>query len=73
MTKEESYLISQLADKNTRREAFAKVVRLYGERIYWQIRRIVLTHEDADDVLQNTFMKAWAALDNFKGTSKIST
>lgn len=73
MMKEESYLISQLADKNTRREAFAKVVRLYGERIYWQIRRIVLTHEDADDVLQNTFMKAWTALDNFKGTSKIST
>lgn len=73
MTSEDSDLIAQLSEQSTRREAFATVVRLYGERIYWQIRRIVLTHDDADDVLQNTFMKAWSALDSFKGTSQIST
>lgn len=41
--------------------------------LYWQIRRIVLTHEDADDVLQNTFLKAWNGLDGFHGDAKIST
>ncbi|MDD7318299.1 MAG: RNA polymerase sigma factor [Prevotella sp.] len=73
MAKEESILVSQLSNPATRREAFAEVVRLYGERLYWQIRRIVLSHDDADDVLQNTFMKAWAAMGDFHGTSQIST
>ena len=49
------------------------MVRLYSEQLYWQIRRIVLTHEDADDVLQNTFLKAWNGLDGFHGDAKIST
>jgi len=49
------------------------MVNQYGERLYWQIRRIVLVHEDADDVMQNTFAKAWNNLDNFKGESKVST
>ena len=73
MSTEDNILISQLADPNTRRDAFATVVRQYSERLYWHIRRIVITHDDADDVLQNTFMKAWAALDDFHGTSQIST
>ena len=71
MSTEDNILISQLADPNTRRDAFAAVVRQYSERLYWHIRRIVITHDDADDVLQNTFMKAWAALDDFHGTSQI--
>lgn len=49
------------------------MVRLYSEQLYWQIRRIVLTHEDADDVLQNTFLKAWNGLDGFHDDAKIST
>lgn len=49
------------------------VVRQYSEQLYWQIRRIVLTHEDADDVLQNTFIKAWGCLDNFRYESKLYT
>ncbi len=73
MSTEDNILISQLADPNTRMDAFAAVVRQYSERLYWHIRRIVITHDDADDVLQNTFMKAWAALDDFHGTSQIST
>ena len=51
MSTEDNILISQLADPNTRREAFAAVVRQYSERLYWHIRRIVITHDDADDVL----------------------
>lgn len=49
------------------------VVRQYSEQLYWQIRRIVLTHEDANDVLQNTFIKAWGCLDNFRYESKLYT
>lgn len=49
------------------------VVRQYSERLYWQVRRIVLTHEDANDVMQNTFIKAWNHLDSFRNDSKLST
>lgn len=49
------------------------IVRQYSEQLYWQIRRIVLTHEDANDVMQNTFLKAWNRLDTFQGESKIGT
>ena len=54
-------------------EAFSQVVSLYGEKLYWQIRKMVLNHEDADDLLQNTFLKAWTNLDYFRGEAKIST
>ncbi|MCH5301637.1 MAG: sigma-70 family RNA polymerase sigma factor [Prevotella sp.] len=70
---DDQLLAKQLSDPQTQRRAFETVVRLYGEQLYWQIRRIVLTHEDADDVLQNTFIKAWNALDSFRNDSKIST
>lgn len=49
------------------------LVREYQEQLYWNIRRMVLTHEDADDVLQNTFLKAWTGLEGFRGESKLST
>ena len=49
------------------------IVDQYGEPLYWKIRRIVLTHDDADDVLQNTFLKAWKNLPTFEGRSKLST
>ncbi len=62
-----------LQKPETRREGFEKAVRQYGEQLYWQIRRIVLTHEDADDVLQNVFLKAWSSLDSFHGDSKLIT
>ena len=56
-----------------KRREFESIVREYGEQLYWQIRRIVLTHDDANDVLQNTFLKAWNGFDNFHGESKVST
>lgn len=69
----EETLIRQLADSTTRREAFRQVVSRYGERLYWRIRNIVVSHEDANDVLQNTFIKAWTGLDSFQGKSSLST
>lgn len=49
------------------------IVDQYGEALYWKIRSIVLTHDDADDVLQNTFLKAWKNLPTFEGRSRLST
>lgn len=62
-----------LLDPGTRRQAFPVLVRKYSEQLYWKIRRMVLDHDDANDVLQNTFVKAWTNLDNFQNKSKIST
>jgi len=70
---DEQFLIKQLGDPKTQRKAFERVVREYSEQLYWQIRRIVLSHDDADDVLQNVFMKAWTHLDDFHRESRIST
>ena len=73
MEYDEQQTLRRLADKQTRREAFADIVRHYSQPLYWKIRQIVLIHEDADDVLQNTFLKAWVNLDDFRQTSKLST
>ena len=66
-------LASQLQDPSKKRSTFERIVTLYGEKLYWQIRKMVLNHEDADDLLQNTFLKAWSNLDYFRGEAKIST
>lgn len=66
-------LIQLLKDPATRRAAFSQVIHRYQEQLYWQIRKLVLDHEDTSDVLQNTLLKAWQALDNFRGDSKLST
>ena len=70
---DERELYAQLKDPKTQRAAFGVIVHQYSEQLYWQIRRIVLTHEDANDVMQNTFMKAWNHIDSFQGESKIIT
>lgn len=74
MTREdEKLLMQQLTDPATQRKAFERVVREYSEQLYWQARRIVLTHDDADDVIQNVFLKAWTHLDDFHQDSRLST
>ncbi|MGM9796895.1 MAG: RNA polymerase sigma factor [Parabacteroides sp.] len=69
----EDEIVAALRDPVRRREAFAQVVEAYGEKLYWQIRKMVLAHEDANDLLQNTFMKAWTNLEYFRGEAKLST
>ena len=66
-------LTGLLQNPKTQRQAFEALVRQYGEQLYWVIRRMVLTHEDANDVLQNTYLKAWNGLSSFHGDSKLST
>ncbi len=72
-TLSEHDLIERLKHPKTREEAFRVLVRENQERLYRHIRRIVLVHEDADDVVQNTFIKIWKGLEGFRGESKLST
>lgn len=55
------------------RDAFTEVINLFSEPLYWQIRRMVQSHDDTRDLLQNTFLKAWQSLENFRGEAKLST
>ena len=71
MAVSEEKLVQNLLDPKTREEAFRELLHLYKERLYWQIRNIVKNHEDADDVLQNTFIKIFRNLDKFKGESQL--
>ena len=70
---DEDILIQQLRDPKTRRETFSELVKAYSEPLYWHIRRMVLCHDDANDLLQNTFVKAWTGLDGFLGNAKVSS
>lgn len=66
-------LVERLRDPSTVRQAFTDVIARYSEPLYWQIRRMVQNHDDANDLLQNTFIKAWGAIDNFRGDAKLAT
>ncbi|MBQ8128273.1 MAG: sigma-70 family RNA polymerase sigma factor [Prevotella sp.] len=70
---DDNQLKAMLIDPDQRRKGFELMVRQYSEQLYWQVRRFVLTHEDADDIIQNAFMKAWNAIATFHGDSKVST
>lgn len=66
-------LVYMLREPTTRKEGFSAMVRQYSEQLYWHIRHIVLNHDDANDVLQNTFLKAWKSLESFQGKSTLGT
>ncbi len=68
---DEVQLLEQLKSETHRESAFRALITLYKERLYWHIRNIVKSHEDADDVLQNTFIKIYKNINNFKGDSKL--
>jgi len=68
---QEQVLIQRLKSKETKELAFKELLHLYKERLYWHIRHIVKSHDDADDVLQNTFIKIFKNIHNFQGDSKL--
>ena len=68
---DEAQLIEQLKSEVHKNQAFKALLKLYKERLYWHIRNIVKSHDDADDVLQNTFIKVFKNIDKFKGDSKL--
>lgn len=71
--REDPQLIERLRNPETCRQAFNEVIRLYSEPLYWQIRRMVENHDDANDLLQNTFLKAWQSVEGFRGDARLST
>ena len=71
--KNEQIILEQLKDSTLRNAAFSTVVELYSKKIYWHIRNMVLSHDDANDLVQDTFIKAWNNIENFRGDSQIST
>lgn len=66
-------LIKRLQNPSDQKQAFSELVARYSEQLYWQIRKLVLTHDDANDVLQNSLIKIWTNLDSFRGDSKLLT
>lgn len=70
---DEHEILRRLQDPATKRKAFEQMVNVYSRKLYWQIHYLLQNHEDTDDVLQNTFIKAWRGIDNFKGESALFT
>ncbi|MCH5319756.1 MAG: sigma-70 family RNA polymerase sigma factor [Paramuribaculum sp.] len=66
-------LVDRLRDPKECRNAFTEVIKKYSEPLYHQIRRMVQSHDDTNDLLQNTFLKAWTSIDAFRGQAKLST
>ena len=69
----EERIVAQLKDESLRAGAFSAIVKEHSQEIYRHVRRMVLVHDDADDIVQNTFVKAWMNIDSFQGKSRIST
>ncbi len=66
-------IINLIQNKSSKEKGFALLLDQYQERLYWNIRRIVISHEDTNDVLQNTYVKIWKGLDNFRADSSLFT
>lgn len=66
-------LLTEFRNTATREKAFTTLMRYYQEKLYWHIRRLVVEHEDANDVLQNVFIKVWNNLEHFREDSKLFT
>ena len=70
---QKSLFVNSLKEPETREEAFKRLVSEYKERLYWHIRKLVLDHDDANDVVQNTFIKIHLNIEKFKGNSTLYT
>ena len=66
-------LCSLFADEATRQITFSKLIKSYQQRLYWHIRKMVMVHDDANDILQNTFIKAWTNLLSYRGDASFTT
>ncbi|HMJ46070.1 MAG TPA: sigma-70 family RNA polymerase sigma factor [Ferruginibacter sp.] len=66
-------LLFQFRNEATKERAFTSIIKKYQEKLYWHIRRMVVEHEDANDVLQNMFIKVWKNLENFREDSQLYT
>lgn len=72
-TSDDIVLLQAFRHPDTREKAFTAIITRYQEKLYWHIRRLVVQHEDANDVLQNVFIKVWKGLENFREDSQLYT
>jgi RNA polymerase sigma-70 factor (ECF subfamily) len=70
---EDAELLIQFRNPQTKESAFTAIIKKYQEKLYWHVRRMVVDHEDANDVLQNAFIRIWNGLENFKEESQLYT
>jgi RNA polymerase sigma-70 factor (ECF subfamily) len=63
----------QFRDPDTKEKAFTAIIKKYQEKLYWHVRRMVVVHDDANDVLQNVFIRVWNGLENFREDSQLYT
>jgi RNA polymerase sigma factor (sigma-70 family) len=73
VTIQDTELLLQFRDPANREKAFTAIIKKYQEKLYWHIRRMVVEHEDANDVLQNVFIRVWNGLENFREDSQLYT
>src|ERR1043165_10164908 len=66
-------LLIQFRDPATKERAYTALIKKYQEKLYWHIRRMVVDHDDANDILQNMFIKVWKSLENFREDSQLYT
>src|SRR3954467_15050454 len=66
-------LLQQFRQATTKEKAFTAIIKKYQEKLYWHIRRMVVDHDDTNDILQNMFIKVWNSLDNFREDSQLYT
>lgn len=66
-------LLIQFRDPSTKERAYTSIIKKYQEKLYWHIRRMVVDHDDANDVLQNVFIRVWKGLENFREDSQLYT
>ena len=73
VTIQDTELLLQFRNPDTKEKAFTAIIKKYQEKLYWHVRRMVVEHEDANDVLQNVFIRVWNGLENFREDSQLYT
>ena len=73
MQVEDSEILKKFAEENTRDEAFRLLLSKYQQKIYWHIRRMIIDHDDTDDLVQDVFLKVWKSLSTFRSDSQLYT
>lgn len=69
----DAQFLERVQNPQTKKKAFAELVAAFSQPLYWQIRRMVLNHDIANEIVQETFLKAWRAIDSFRADAKIYT
>jgi RNA polymerase sigma factor (sigma-70 family) len=70
---DDSIILQKFAEQSTREEAFRLLLKKYQQKIYWHVRRLVIDHDDADDIVQDVFIKVWKNLENFRENAQLYT